>query len=308
MLIQPKDKVPIVLDEKNILQIAENIRNGKGSEIDLYKALGGDRLKIIFDDNTIKSLITEIVNCGRFHKMLPGNFSGINILEGLLNNRIIGDLSNFYCIKSSYILDLSTEEQKKMAQAISAGREDLYNVLLNLWNKGIATEACNTKSEDGIPMVQMSIGTDDENSIYFINQVYKREGIFGDITCYATENRFQIRLLGKKLYEYLQQDKLPEVISSKTDLFKTEIENAIAFWEENCKYYHENGISMPEAANELNALKKLLEQYKSKKNPWELTDEERIVVNERMHEVCKTNSNVHQDTTVFFEGKEVDDD
>lgn len=49
----------------------------------------------------------------------------VEFIENLLDGRIRGTLTDFYSIKPEFILSLSLEEQKNMADSISGGREDL---------------------------------------------------------------------------------------------------------------------------------------------------------------------------------------
>lgn len=53
------------------------------------------------------------------------NDSGLDILDGLLNNQVSSNLSDFYMIKPDYILQLPPERQRNMANSISGGRQDL---------------------------------------------------------------------------------------------------------------------------------------------------------------------------------------
>ena len=169
------------LDEKAILDLVSKIKNDlktktfpksmsgpiydseTQSDMDnLKEMLGGDRLYDIFDSMTVNSLLEVVIETGTVHDCIPDG-KGFDILEGLLNNQIIGNLSDFYMIKSDYILGLPPEQRKNMAESIADGRQDLLVVLPKLWDRGIRTEACTTKDYDNLPMIQMRIK---RNEIY----------------------------------------------------------------------------------------------------------------------------------------------
>lgn len=129
------------LDKNRILKLSEDIRNGNGLIEELIEALGGKRLYDVFDEQTIDSLVSNVVNNGKFHTLIDDG-NGFDILEGLLNDKVKGNLTDFYMIKPDYILALSKKQQKNMAESISGGDKELANSLQNLWEKGIKTEAC----------------------------------------------------------------------------------------------------------------------------------------------------------------------
>ena len=147
------------LDKNRILKLSEDIRNGNGLIEELIEALGGKRLYDVFDEQTIDSLVSNVVNNGKFHTLIDDG-NGFDILEGLLNDKVKGNLTDFYMIKPDYILALSKKQQKNMAESISGGDKELANSLQNLWEKGIKTEACSTKRSDDKPMFQLSIDAD----------------------------------------------------------------------------------------------------------------------------------------------------
>ena len=210
------------------------------TKIELKKVLGGEKLDNIFDSNTTEALLDNLINSGQIHTMLEqGN--GLDILEGLLNNQIKGDLSNFYMIKSDYILQLTSEEQMNMAISISAGREDLAKALQSVWSKGIRTEACTTKEEHNKPMIQFRIEANEFEQQDFIQQLYEMQDIQGD-AFYDYENKsFVINLIGDNLYQYLQQDFSRE-ISGKKSIFSRTIEESLEFDKEMLESYSKNGI------------------------------------------------------------------
>ena len=118
------------LDEKQILETAQKIKDGTMSRENLKQLLGGNRLDDIFDQRTQEAIFDNIINSGRLHDMMP-NDTGLDILNGLLNNQVSGDLSDFYMIKSDYILQLPSEQQTNMANSISGGNQQLSLALQN---------------------------------------------------------------------------------------------------------------------------------------------------------------------------------
>lgn len=214
------------------------------TKIELKKVLGGEKLDNIFDSNTIEAILDNLINSEQIHLMLEqGN--GLDILEGLLNNQIKGDLSNFYMIKSDYILQLTPEEQMNMAISISAGREELAKALQSVWSNGVRTEACTTKEEHNKPMVQFRIGASEFEQQDYIQQLYEMQDMQG-YAFYDYENKsFVINLIGDSLYKYLQQD-FSRKISGKKNIFAKTIEESLAFDEEMLESYSQNGIDTTE--------------------------------------------------------------
>lgn len=122
------------LDEKQIIETAEKIKNGIVPKEALKELLGGERLDNIFDSKTQQAIFDNIINNGKLHNMTP-NGNGLGILNGLLNNQVSSNLSDFYMIKPDYILQLPLEQQRNMANSISGGKQDLLLALQNLWSK-----------------------------------------------------------------------------------------------------------------------------------------------------------------------------
>lgn len=276
----------IKLDENYIMQVAENVRNGEEPKEALLEALGGERLDDIFDNYAKKGLIECILNDGKIHTFLSEG-TGIDILEGLLNNRIIGDLSNFYMIKSSYILALNPNEQMNMARCISAGREDLCIVLQKLWSKGIVTEACTTKDTDNVQMLQLAIKADDKEALALVQQLYQLSDIGGRAIFSYEQNKFSVNLFGDNLYRYLQTDTIPKSLEQKLDIFKSSIEENLAFAQEMYDSYVKHGIDTTEVEKELRILKSLLTRFCEKSNSWELSPEAKSEVLEQMKKISK---------------------
>ena len=250
------------LDEKRILQTAENVRNGIESKEVLIELLGGEKLDDVFDRMTKNALIKEVIHTGKIHSMLLGG-SGIDVLEGLLNNQIVGNLSDFYMIKPTYIVSLSPEEQQNIAKSISDGREDLCIALQKLWSKGIMTEACTTKDVDNVPMIQLIVGEDNVEGISLLQQLYQQRDIQGSGFYYYDDNSFYLRLLGKNLYRYLQEGKTL-LTTGKVDLFKIAVEESLEVCSEMYESYKSNEMDTTQLEAELIVLKKLLDRFSEK--------------------------------------------
>lgn len=101
---------------------------------ELYELLGGKKLIEVFDDSnhTIGGIISEFVILDRLHLNIKET-RGIEILEGLLNKQIVGNLGQFFNVSPSYILGLPNSEQEKLAKTFSESHEDLENALKIIW-------------------------------------------------------------------------------------------------------------------------------------------------------------------------------
>lgn len=240
----------MVLDEKRILETAEKIRNGIENKRNLKELMGGTRLDDIFDQRTQEALFDNIVDNGKIHNMLQ-NGNGIDTLEGLLNNQISSNLSDFYMIKPDYILQLPHEQQKNMANSIAGGRQDLSAALQNLWSKGIRTEACTTKSSDNIPMLQLNIKGNEYSSQDIIQQLYEQSDIQGNSFYNYLGNEFSINLSGANLYEYLRNESIPSSQISKTNIFESAVKESLENAEELYEYYSRNGMDTTELRREI---------------------------------------------------------
>lgn len=216
------------------------------TKTELKEVLGGKQLDSIFDSNTVEALLDNLIKSGQIHTMLEQK-NGLDILEGLLNNEIKGDLSNFYMIKSDYILQLAPEERKNMAISISAGREELTKVLQSVWNKGIRTEACTTKEEHNKPMIQFRIGASEFEQQDLIQQLYEMQGIQGEAFYDYENNVFVVNLIGDNLYQYLQQD-FSRKIGKEKSIFTKTIEESLEFDYEMLESYLKNDIDTTEVS------------------------------------------------------------
>lgn len=272
------------LDKNRILKTVERIKEGKETKDTLRKLLGGERLDDIFDEGTQKALLDNIIDSGKIHNMMPDG-TGLDVLEGLVNNEIKGDLSNFYMIKPDYILQLSPEQQKNMSESISYGKKDLSRALQNLWSRGIRTEACTTKSSDNIPMLQLNIKADELENQTIVQQLYEQEGI--EATFYFGgygENVFHINLFGDKLYDYLQGDSIPVVKVQKENIFENAMRENLRFCEDMNKSYIKNGMDTEEVEKEIVASKKWLREFENRQKKIDENEEQEMLRQEKRKE------------------------
>lgn len=257
----------MVLDEAKILETAQRMKAEDKDKSDLKELLGGKKLDDILDQTTQKALFKSIIVNGKVHKMLKDG-NGIDILEGLLNNKICGDLSNFYMIKPDYILQLPNEQQINMANSIANGRKDLSAVLQNLWKRGIRTEACTTKNSDNIPMIQLNIKESEHEIQDMVQQIYEQDDIEGDYIYNYIEKAFKINLSGINLYEYLKEGKIPNSKIIKPNIFESAIKESLKNAEELYKYYNENGMDTSELEREISNQKNILSSIGKEKGKW----------------------------------------
>lgn len=150
------------LNEKDIFIEVENIkRQGLRKSDKLFELLGGERLEQIFDKDTIDSIMESFVNDMSLHPFVNGN--GLEILEGLLEGNIVGDMEQFYNIKPEYILSLSPEQQVIMAKSLSGNNKSQEELLLASWNNNIKTIACG--GEHASPYMLFEIDKNDFNAL-----------------------------------------------------------------------------------------------------------------------------------------------
>lgn len=276
------------LDEKQIIETAEKVKNGILPKETLKELLGGERLDDIFDSRTQQAILDNIINNGKLHKMIL-NGNGLDILDGLLNNQVSGNLSDFYMIKPDYILQLPPEQQRNMANSISGDRQDLSLVLQNLWSKGIRTEACTTKSSDNIPMLQLNIKESEIEKQDIVQQLYEQSDIKGYAFYNYQAKYFCINLSGNNLYNYLQDGNIPPSQNEKANIFEASIRDSLQFLEEMYTDYSQNGMdttelrkailsarkSLQEIGNRIEASKEQGQMKQKEKKPWELEPEEK---------------------------------
>ena len=247
------------LDEKQIIETAEKIKNGIVPKEALKELLGGERLDNIFDSKTQQAIFDNIINNGKLHNMTP-NSNGLGILDGLLNNQVSSNLSDFYMIKPDYILQLPLEQQRNMANSISGGRIDLSLALQNLWSKGIRTEACTTKSSDNIPMLQLNIKESEIEKQDIVQQLYEQSDINGNAFYDYQTKDFHINLSGNNLYEYLQDGNIPTSQNEKANIFEDSIKESLRFAEEMYTYYSQNGMDTTELRRKILLERKSLQE------------------------------------------------
>lgn len=207
------------LNKRKILNTANAIKNGIVSEDKLTDLIGGQRLYDIFDDYTVNAIIKNIINLGKFHNMIKDE-DGLDMLEGLLNNTISGNLQDFYMIKSDYILQLPKEQQINMANSISGGKQDLSMALQNLWSKGIRTEACTTRSSDNTPMIQVRIKDTEFIQQDLIQQIYNQGEFSYDGDYNYIDGDFMVRISGDNLYECINGLKNDSSKTNKRNIFE----------------------------------------------------------------------------------------
>lgn len=251
------------LNEKQILETAERVKNGTAPKEELKELLGGERLNDIFDSKTQEAIFDNIINNGKLHNMISSG-NGLDILESLLNNQVSSNLSDFYMIKPEYILQLPQEQQRNMADSISGGRQDLSLALQNLWSKGIRTEACTTKSSDNIPMLQLNIKENEVEKQDIIQQLYEQSDIRGSAFYDYQAKDFHINLEGNNLYNYLQDGNIPLSQTEKTNIFEASIKDSLQFSEEMYTSYSQNGIDTTELRKEIISERKSLQEISNR--------------------------------------------
>lgn len=70
------------LDEKQIIETAEKIKNGIVPKESLKELLGGERLDNIFDSKTQQAIFDNIINNGKLHNMTPNG-------NGLVRQKVV---------------------------------------------------------------------------------------------------------------------------------------------------------------------------------------------------------------------------
>ena len=109
---------------------------------------------------------------GRLHAYsTPMGEDGLEVLEGLLNRNITGDLGDFYNVKFEYIKSLPKEQKEIIAKSYAQRVEPLEKLLLVAWEKGIHTAACGGSNQNAyilfrIPKEDMGAVTRIGNAAY----------------------------------------------------------------------------------------------------------------------------------------------
>ena len=291
------------INKAKVMEIMSGIKEGTYSKLDLKLELGGDRLNEIFDQRTQDALLDNIISNGKIHNLVQDE-NGLDILESLLNNQVKGNLSDFYMIKPDYILQLPPEQQKKMADSISGGRQDLSVALQNLWSKGIRTEACTTKSSDNIPMLQLNIKENEIVNQDIVQQLYQQRDISGRAFYDYQARDFHINLEGNNLYNYLQGQDIPISQTDKNNLFEDAVKDSLQFAEEMYSSYSKNGMDTSELKQEIISERRSLQEINSRnrtkqnqsqalnksskeKKSWELEPDEKARIQRESVEIAK---------------------
>ena len=264
------------INQEEILEIAEKVKKGEASISDLKDKLGGKKLDEIFGNFAQKEMFETIINNGKIHTMID-NGNGLDILEGLLNNKVIGNMSNFYMVKSNYILNLPQDQRKNMAESISDGWEDLSLSLQNVWSKGIKTEACTTKVANNLPMLQLSINSKDFKNQEYIQQVYNQKNISANTFFSPDNNGFYINILGDKLYTYMSNDELLEKGDNKENIFEEAVKDSIKELQDMRNSYLKSGIDIKEVDKNIEIANSTLASIVEKNKDKKVKDEPEII-------------------------------
>ena len=231
------------LDKEKILAEVKKIQAGKEDQSELKELIGGKELEEVFDEQTISKLQDVLIRTNKVHDLLEEQES-FDVLEGLLNKRITGNLGKFYNIKPEYILSLEPEEQAKLAHTFAEGEPDLEELLKKLWSQNIKTNACAGEKDNAYLYVTFS--KSDINNISRMEEVSSKAETDVDITTY--EDSISITLHGKKpdlykdlLAEFRKEDKPNQFIKELMDsmAFEREVAEATVRNESSGKYSEE---------------------------------------------------------------------
>lgn len=141
----------ISIDREKVKEACEKIKDFDAEDRrELIEALGGrEALSEIFDEDTLRFVCKSIYETGRLHAYsTPVGEDGLEVLEGLLNRNIKGDLGDFYNVKIDYIFSLPKKQKELIAKSFSQGVESLEKLLLIVWEKNIPTAACGGSNEN----------------------------------------------------------------------------------------------------------------------------------------------------------------
>lgn len=201
-----------VLDIDKIFAEIKKIKEGKENRDNLKALLDGKELEEVFDEQTITKLQENLVETNKVHKLLEEQ-EGFEVLEGLLNKKITGNLGKFYNIKPEYILGLEPEEQSKLAHTFAEGEPELEELLKKLWSEKIRTNACAGEKDEAY--LYVTFPKNDINNISRMAEVSQNTKAKVDITTY--EDDISITLYGKKpdLYKDLLSEFDKEVVPNE---------------------------------------------------------------------------------------------
>ena len=269
----------ISLDKEKILAEVRKIKEGKEDRSELKELLGGEELDEIFDEPTIGELQDTLVQTNKVHDLLKEE--GFDVLEGLLNKKITGNLGKFYNIKPEYILGLNLEEQAKLAHSFAEGEPELEELLKKLWSQQIKTNACAGEKDQAY--LYVTFPKSDIVNISRMEEVSSNAETVVNINTY--EDDIYITLYGKKpnlykdlLAEFSKEDKPNQFIKELMDsmTFEKEVAEARAK-NESSREYSEEEVEEILA----NTASELHEQYEGEKQI--LTD----VINRGQKEIAK---------------------
>lgn len=254
----------IKLNREKIIEAAQKVNNPQKDDIsDVIELLGADKLKEIFDEEqTIRSMVENLKTSGKIHPYDMENRDGFEVLEGLLNEKVIGDLGSFFDIKPKYILKLPLKQQEILADTFSEGKEYLREVLISLWQNGIPTTACGNRNVSNINdsdyYIFLELPIDDISSFAVIEQAIKEDGIYSSLN--ITEENIGIRIGSKdeSMYETLL-NKIKNCASR--DIGKDELEFYREFIREKVEVYKQKIRKEEERRQELKAI---LDKYINK--------------------------------------------
>lgn len=233
----------VSLDKEKILAEVKKIQEGKEDQSELKELIGGKELEEVFDEQTISKLQAVLIRTNKVHDLLEEQES-FDVLEGLLNKKITGNLGKFYNIKPEYILSLEPEEQAKLAHTFAEGEPDLEELLKKLWSQNIKTNACAGEKDNAYLYVTFS--KSDINNISRMEKVSSKAETDVDITTY--EDSISITLHGKKpdlykdlLAEFSKEDKPNQFIKELMDsmAFEREVAEATVRNKSSGKYSEE---------------------------------------------------------------------
>lgn len=193
----------IKFDEEAILKKADEVRNNEADTKELFDLIGGDELERIFEKGAIETILDTLVQEKKTHPLYDENKNGLAELEGLLNNKITGELGKFYMMKPEYIMSLSVEEQEHMAESISEGNENLKTALLTLWKEGIETEACGgvRTSQKETPYIYVKVPLKNTYILERLNNIIQKDENYLDLCINEEDESLGVVIKGESIYQ-----------------------------------------------------------------------------------------------------------
>lgn len=194
----------IKFDEEAILKKADEVRNNEAdAKEELFDLIGGDELERIFEKGAIETILDTLVQEKKTHSLYDENKNGLAELEGLLNNKITGELGKFYMMKPEYIMSLSVEEQEHMAESISEGNENLKTALLTLWKEGIETKACGgvRSSQKETPYIYVKVPLKNTYILERLNNIIQKDENYLDLCINEEDESLGVVIKGESIYQ-----------------------------------------------------------------------------------------------------------